>query len=658
MDSISLTAVDEHSRVRVLHIDDEEEQLIFAKLFLEEADPGFEIVSVATPRELFDELDASVDCVVADYIMPEMDGVELCWRVKQKASVPVIIYTGRGSEVVAEAAFKSGVDDYVRKEIDPIHYQVLAKRIRSHSETYKRLREQTTYQERLENLRSNLHILTEARNIKDVADTTFHLLEWVFGYRDGSFWVFKDLMPVLVHSYGSDIQGFTFQDIDTGVIQEVQDDENLRVVVPLRDNELVGAFVIDNPDNYSTYDTRLLEFLGLLVAQSIHRIDQMEQIQASEEQFRSIVENVQDVIVLTRPEGVISYISPSCLDIFGYNPDTLVSKQWSDLVHDDDLPKLEEFYNRAQSGERGSINEYRILTNLGDIRWVQHSWTPLMSGGEVKLVVNAVNDITWRKNTETALQTSLEELEQTNRDLNDFTHIVSHDLKAPLMTIESFSSFLLEDYGKALDETGRDFLNKVIEGSDRMVDLIDNLLTLSRIGRKFTDYNEVDLNQLVKTVLEDLQGLINETGAVVSVGSLPSIIGQEVWLNQLFLNLIGNGIKFNESKPPRVEVGYTELDEMHHFTVKDNGIGIPEDQTHLLFRVFQRLATEKPYPGTGAGLSICKKIVESMGGNIGVESTKGFGTTFYFTIPKDLPVSRLVTNVPEELTAEKLSEFL
>jgi two-component system sensor kinase FixL len=626
-----LTVVREQ-KLRVLHIDDEDAQLVFAKTFLEDADPGLDVVSFSDPAELLDALDDSVDCVVSDYIMPGMDGMELCLRVKERASVPFILYTGRGSEVVAEAAFKRGVDDYVRKESDPSHYQLLAKRIRSQAATYRRLGEQRRYQERLEQLRGNLGLLSEANSLRGLAEATSLIVERVFGYSRCCFMVFRDGKMVPVYTNGQvELSRLDIGGVDS--ILQVVDEDGERVVVPLKLGDVHGAVVIGSPEGYCDQDESLLGTLGTLVSQSLHRVVQTEKIRASEEQFRSIVENVQDVIVLTRPEGSITYVSPSCRGVFGCAPGELMRRMWGDLVCDEDMDKLETFYAKSLRGEGGVIPEYRVRCGGGE-RWVSHSWSPIVKDGEVWQVVSAVNDITWRKNAETALQRSMGELEQTNKELNDFTHIVSHDLKAPLMTIESFSSFLLEDYGDRLGDAGQDYLSRVMTASQRMVALIDGLLTLSRVGRKHTGYTEVDVGRLVGEVLEDLGGQLDASGAVVTVGEMPVVVAQAVWMKQLLGNLVGNAIKFNESKPPRVEVGYRDAGDHHLFTVTDNGIGIPESQRHLLFRVFSRVPTEKHYPGTGAGLSICRKIVESMGGEIGVEGKEGFGSTFWFTLPK------------------------
>lgn len=511
-------------RIRVLHIDDDEAQLLFAKTFLEEADPRLLVESYYEAAELLGALDDSVDCVVSDYIMTGMDGMELCRRVKERASVPFILYTGRGSEVVAEAAFKRGVDDYVRKEPDPGHYQLLARRIRSHAAAYRRIGEQRRYQERLEQLRGSLGLLSEADSRRELAEKTALIVERVFGY-GCCFTVFRngEMAPV----YASGGVEMPEPDIVDSDKQAVELDG--RVVVPLRLGDAHGALVISVTDGLSEQELSLLGTLGTLVSQSLHRVAQTEKIRASEAQFRSIVENVQDVIVLTRPEGSITYISPSCSGLFGIDAGALRNRVWGDLVHDDDMDNLERFYATSLRGEGGVIPEYRVMRGCEE-RWVSHSWSPIFKDGEVWQVVSAVNDVTWRKNTERALQRSLRELEQTNRELNDFTHIVSHDLKAPLMTIESFSSFLLEDYEDNLDAAGQDYLGRVITASQRMMELIDGLLTLSRVDGRGTYYSEVDVGRLMGEVLEDLGGQVEASGAVVTVGEMPVVVAQEVWI--------------------------------------------------------------------------------------------------------------------------------
>jgi PAS domain S-box-containing protein len=635
---LTFTAVPPTDKYRVIHIDDEQEQLFFAKTFLEEADPAIEVISVMNADELLEALDERIDCIVSDYVMPEMDGMEVCRLVKEKSNVPYVIYTGRGSEVVAEAAFNSGVDDYVRKEPDPSHYQLLARRIKSHADTYRRNKDSFRYQERLEGVRSNLHLISSANTMESVAVTTHAILKEVLGYQDGCFTLVNEGKPRVIHNKNSPQpdQMLLSEVLTEGAIKQFNDEDSWCLYVPLKMEQTHGVVSIYQNEPFNKQDYPILDALSLLVGQAIIRVRQLETISASEQQFRSIVENVQDVVMLTNPEGTIKYISPSTKDALEYPAENLTGKMWGDLVHEEDIEIIGEFYRGSMDGVKGQIKEYRVVSSRGETRWVSHSWTPIIVDGEVRLVVSALNDITWRKKIESTLYTSLEELEKVNSDLNDFTHIVSHDLKTPLMTIESFSSFLLEDYLEDLDETGQEYLEAVINASNSMRDLIDNLLTLSRVGRSDTDYSKVDLKEIFDEVLLDLAPQIEMKHAIIKAEDLPEIVTQRTWMKQVMQNLIGNGLKFNEAHPPRVDITCVKDDDYYTFNVRDNGIGIPENEQEHLFGLFQRLHHAQKYPGTGAGLSICKKIVENMGGSISVESEEGYGSTFIFSIPRDV----------------------
>ena len=616
----------------VLHIDDESEQLFFAKTFLEESDPNLNIISVRSADDLMEHLGTGVDCIVSDYVMPDVNGMDLCKWVKSVQDIPFIMYTGRGSEVVAEAAFQSGVDDYVRKEADPSHYQLLARRIKSHAEAHRRKREESRYQERLEGVREILPVISSANTLEEVTTRTLNVLDEIMGYCNSCFWLINDDEAVPVKQMGkySELSLCT-DELKDGINQRRLDDGYV-LIVPLSMDLVYGCLTVYQTTPFDQTDYPLMEAISLLVGQAVNRVKQVETISASEKQFRNIVENVQDVIVLTKPEGSINYISPSA-EIFNFKPSKLIDNMWGELVVSEDLDKVAEFYNSSISGEKGKINEYRIQGGDGEVYWVSHSWAPVVVDGVVKQVVSAVNDITWRKRIETTLYTSLEELEKANRDLNDFTHIVSHDLKAPLMTIESFSDFLLEDYFDVLDETGQEYLDSILKASNNMRELIDNLLTLSRVGRINTEYSEVDIDELLTEVKEELKPQIEMKQAIIAGNNLPVFVTQKTWIKQVLMNLIGNGVKFNETNPPRVEITCTETETGYQFKVRDNGIGIPEDQHEHLFKLFQRLEHTNKYPGTGAGLSICKKIIESLGGEIWVESQEGYGSSFIFTVP-------------------------
>jgi signal transduction histidine kinase/CHASE3 domain sensor protein len=223
-------------------------------------------------------------------------------------------------------------------------------------------------------------------------------------------------------------------------------------------------------------------------------------------------------------------------------------------------------------------------------------------------------------------------LQKSNKELEQFAYITSHDLQEPLRTISSFSSLFTKTYGDTLDDKGKDYLTFINEASKRMHSLIHGILEYSRIG-KTVSTEIINLNQLVETVLKDLTSTINEKSAEINVGDLPDTHGNEHELHSLFTNLISNALKFvkKESKP-HIEIGCKRVDNENVYFVKDNGIGIEPDKKDKVFMIFQRMQDRRDYPGNGIGLAHCKKIIESCNGRIWIESEPDNGCTFFFTI--------------------------
>ncbi len=231
-------------------------------------------------------------------------------------------------------------------------------------------------------------------------------------------------------------------------------------------------------------------------------------------------------------------------------------------------------------------------------------------------------------------------LEQANQELDRFVYTVSHDLRAPLRAISSFSTFLEEDYKDKLDSEGKDNISEIRKGVKRMSQLIDDLLTLSRISRIKNPFEEVDIAELVGSVVERIKFDVKEHKVDLKIQpGLPAIRCDKVKLGEVFLNLLTNAIKFSSksSMNPKVEIGWKDSADAYEFYVKDNGIGIDPKYHKEIFGIFRRLHTSSEYEGTGAGLSIVKRIIEDHKGRIWVESEQGKGAVFHFTISKDLP---------------------
>ena len=225
------------------------------------------------------------------------------------------------------------------------------------------------------------------------------------------------------------------------------------------------------------------------------------------------------------------------------------------------------------------------------------------------------------------------DLRNSNRDLEQFAYVASHDLQEPLRKITSFADLLTRRYAGQFDETGQRYINYMVDGARRMSQLITHLLAYSRLGTHGKAFAAMDVGAALDIALDNLQLTLEQTEAVVHRSDLPTVTGDPAQIGQLFQNLVGNALKYRGQATPEITVAAHRLDDAWEITVADNGLGIASQHHERIFRMFQRLHTAKDYPGAGIGLSFCKRIVERHGGRIWVESEAGQGSTFHFTLP-------------------------
>lgn len=284
-------------------------------------------------------------------------------------------------------------------------------------------------------------------------------------------------------------------------------------------------------------------------------------------------------------------------------------------------------------------------------------------------ILNILDDLESSKRAIEEERVKLEEqtvdLQKANLELDSFVYTASHDLRAPLRGIASFTTFIEEDYSDKLDEEGLDHLNEIRRGVNRMSELIDNLLTLSRISRIKNPYEKVNVNELIESVKERTEFDIHEHKVDFRVQkNMPIIKCDRIKMGEVFLNLINNAIKFSSKEikgNPKVEIGYNDKKDFYEFFVRDNGIGIDPKYHDQIFGIFKRLHSDREYEGTGAGLNIVKRIINDHGGKIWVDSELGKGSAFYFTIPKGLKIKKKLGEILLEdglITEEKLTEEL
>ncbi|MFQ5956632.1 MAG: ATP-binding protein [Candidatus Brocadiales bacterium] len=243
-------------------------------------------------------------------------------------------------------------------------------------------------------------------------------------------------------------------------------------------------------------------------------------------------------------------------------------------------------------------------------------------------------EVEGRKKAQEKLKRTVADLERSNEELQQFAYVASHDLQEPLRMVASYTQLLGRRYKGKLDSDADDFINFAVDGANKMHRLIQDLLQYSRVSTKGKPFKPTDSSDVMEQAVENLQTAIEESGAVVTHDSLPSVMTDASQLSRVFQNLIGNAIKFHSDRKPKAHVSAVDKGKEWQFSVRDNGIGIDPQYFERIFAIFQRLHTKEEYSGTGIGLAVCKRIVGRHGGRIWVESELGKGSTFYFTLPK------------------------
>lgn len=321
-------------------------------------------------------------------------------------------------------------------------------------------------------------------------------------------------------------------------------------------------------------------------------------------------------------------------EILGLKEETYNGELIEDLVHEDDLIQVKKTLEKSVAGEPWQLI-YRTKPVEGKFKYISASSVLIRDRlGHPKIISGVLFDITDLKTgADETLKKMHEDLTRSNNDLMHFAYIVSHDLQEPLRMITSFTQLLQMQYKDALDDKANEYIRFAVEGSKRMYDLLNGLLSYSRVHTRGSTFVETSLNDVVVNVTENLRLLIAETGAELIIEELPVINADVNQMTQLMQNLIDNSIKFCETKPV-VRISSRSDDGMHIISVSDNGIGIDPQYFSKIFKIFQRLHLKEHYKGTGIGLALCKKIVERHGGELWLESTPGKGSTFFFSFPR------------------------
>src|ERR1022692_3078982 len=344
------------------------------------------------------------------------------------------------------------------------------------------------------------------------------------------------------------------------------------------------------------------------------------------------------IVAMTDVQGRITYVNDKFCAVSKYSREELLGQDHR-IVNSGYHPK-EFFQNMYRTVARGGVwhGEIRNRAKDGSIYWVDATIVGVVGvDGKLRQYVAIRADITERVRAQQELASKVEELARSNRELEQFAYVASHDLQEPLRMVASYTQLLSERYSGKLDDNGDKFLGYAREGALRMQVLIKDLLAFSRVVQAGIPRKPVDCNVALEEAVQSLTAAIEESGAVVTHAALPNVWADQTQIAQVFQNLIGNAIKFHDGAPPECAVSAEKSGRNWLFSVSDNGIGIAPEYAENIFVVFQRLHARTEYPGNGMGLAICKKIIQHYGGTIWVESQVGQGSTFKFTLPAAAP---------------------
>ncbi len=395
-------------------------------------------------------------------------------------------------------------------------------------------------------------------------------------------------------------------------------------VFPIRNAEkkITGAVhIVRNVDEYK---------------QIIHKLETAEKrYRALNQELEAIIDNIHGLVFYKDINNRLIRINRAFADAHGMSKDRIEGKSCFDLYPHQQAQAYWDDDKEVLACRTPKLNIEEPWQVGDEARWVLTSKVPRYDedGNPIGVIGTAI-DITERKKAEENLLALKEDLERSNRDLEQFAYVASHDLQEPVRVIRSYLDLIGNELTGKLKGDQLKWMQYIRDACERMQNLIQDLLAYSRIGRNTDIIEAVSADQALDNVLADLDLMIKRSNARISRTPLPTVLANPGQLERVFTNLIRNAIKYHSEDSPKIEITCEDQNGYHVFTVADNGIGIAMENHERIFEIFQRLHRREDYPGTGIGLAICKKIVESMGGSIWVESEAGKGSRFRFILKR------------------------
>ncbi|MEQ9438174.1 MAG: PAS domain-containing protein [Cyclobacteriaceae bacterium] len=362
-----------------------------------------------------------------------------------------------------------------------------------------------------------------------------------------------------------------------------------------------------------------------------------KRLEESEKYLRLLAHNMTDLVGLHEPNGDYLYVSSSSERITGYSTEELIGKNPYSFIHPEDILNIRENSHEpllAESNTQPVVKEVECRFQKKDGRyvWIHTSSKTVVENGKVIAITTSTRDITENKRLQIASEQYQQQLQRSNEELKNFAYMASHDLQEPLRMISSYLQLLESRYKDQLDQDANEFIWYAVDGAERMKRLINALLDYSRVERRFSQQENIDLNEVINVVTQNLSILLEEHQVTLQCNVLPTIQANDTLMIQLFQNLIGNSIKFRSENDVIISIDAKEKGNFWEFSVKDNGIGIEKKFHDRIFTIFKRLNSK--IDGTGIGLAVVKKVIDLHHGSIWVDSTINQGATVFFKIPK------------------------
>ncbi len=443
--------------------------------------------------------------------------------------------------------------------------------------------------------------------------------------------------------------GAGFEELLNGVMKTGESFVGIETPAVLRRNGQIGTFYFDFAYSPLLNTDGLVDRVILTATDVTGQVQSRRLREETEIRFRQLADSMPQMVWVTLPDGYHEYFNQQWYDYTGLTFEQTKADGWANVLHPDDVARTWDVWrNCLKTGDLYQI-EYRLRQADGQYRWFLGRATPAHNeAGEIMRWYGTCTDVDNQKRQADVLEHLVQQrtndlqrantnLESSNFDLIQFASVASHDLKEPLRKVRAFGTMLEELLADKLDERERDLFARMISASGRMQALIDDILKLSKLSDTSAHFQPTDLNGIINGIRDDLEVTIQERGALIMVGPLPTLMAVPGQMHQLFQNLISNAIKFNTGPQPTVQIttvsnGVTADNEVV-ITVMDNGIGFDAKYKDQIFGMFKRLHGRSQFTGTGIGLTICKKIIDNHRGRIEADSAPGEGTTFTITLP-------------------------